>query len=289
MIKTNNETLLTAFRLKKQKYSCIHFGLGKKWIIIALIIFIVSSLFVWYVQMTYKQDLRKRQMRTFTMIWLGLYGYNIANKHLPFLIRYASDGQPADWHDRNGNGAPLYSWRFEILYYLQKQPYPLNKFLPWDATMNQEIVLSNGAFFSYGQTGKEYAGIENDTIPDTNALAITGPGTAFGDGVEMPKALENIPPQTILVVEVGASGTPWPMPGDLDIRTMPQTINASSGKGISSQNPDGFCVIFADGTVWCLSNKIPFETLQKFFTTESSKKSDRELLLGPYILEREGL
>ena len=65
---------------------------------------------------------------------------------------------------------------------------------------------------------------------------------------------------------------------------MPQTINAADGKGISSRNAGAFHVIFADGRVWLLSDKVPFETLKKFFTIADAEKHDREKLLGPFAL-----
>ena len=123
-------------------------------------------------------------------------------------------------------------------------------------------------------------------MAEANILAITGPGTAFGDGQERPRALKDVPPQTILAVETRASGIPWPAPVDFDIRTMPETINASDGKGISSRNAGGFHVIFADCWIWSLSDKVPFETLKKFFTTTEAGKHDREELLGPFALHR---
>ena len=117
------------------------------------------------------------------------------------------------------------------------------------------------------------------SFPETNALAITGPGTAFGDGVEPPKALKDVPASAILVVETPRSGIPWPATGDFDIRTIPQTINAADGKGISSRNAGGFHVMFADGQVWLLSYKVPFDTLEKFFTLAEARKTRREKLL----------
>jgi len=95
-----------------------------------------------------------------------------------------------------------------------------------------------------------------------------------------------LPPAAILLVESRSSGIPWPAPGDFDIRTMPRTINAPDGKGISGQIPGGFVVLFADGDAWFMSDKTPFETLEKFFTLAGAKKYDREALLGPFALER---
>jgi hypothetical protein len=99
-------------------------------------------------------------------------------------------------------------------------------------------------------------------------------------------ALKDVPPNTILAVETRASGIPWPAPGDFDIGTMPHTINAPDGKGISSRNECGFHVIFADGQVWFLSEKVPFESLKKFFTTAEAKWHDREEVLGQFALHR---
>lgn len=119
-------------------------------------------------------------------------------------------------------------------------------------------------------------------------MAITGPGTALGDGeFESPRKLDDIDSSnTILAVESANSGFHWMEPGDFDIRTMPRTINDKSGRGISSRHRTGFHVLFADGAVWYLSNKTPFDELEKFFTVEGGKKHDREAVLGKYVLAR---
>lgn len=116
-------------------------------------------------------------------------------------------------------------------------------------------------------------------------FAVTGPGTAFGDGKhERPHSLNEMDADTLLVVEVRNSGLHWMAPGDFDIRTMPRTINAPNGRGISSRHRAGFYVIFADNAVWCLSHETPFEELEKFFTIESAKRHDREEVLRPYAV-----
>ena len=86
-------------------------------------------------------------------------------------------------------------------------------------------------------------------FPETKHLAITRPGTAFGDGTGRPMALKDTPSATILAVETGSSGIQWPASGDFDIRTMPRTICTRNAKGIASRNTGGFHVIFADGYV----------------------------------------
>ena len=57
-------------------------------------------------------------------------------------------------------------------------------------------------------------------------------------------------------------------------------------KGISSHYAGGFHVIFADGWVWLLSDKVPFETLRKFFTVAEARGQDRKKMLGPFALHR---
>ncbi len=182
---------------------------------------------------------------------------------------------------REGESSYSCSWRYTI--------FPLTigvaKFLQfdesWDSPSNQAVVNEYGSFFCSG--GKA---TPDEPIRDATVLAITGPGTAFGDGNDPPMRFNELPPGAILVVEVRASGIPWPAPGDFDIRTMPQTINAPDGKGISGQHAGGFHVIFGDLQIWFISNDVPFETLQKFFTVAEAKKHDRETLLGPYALKR---
>jgi hypothetical protein len=118
-------------------------------------------------------------------------------------------------------------------------------------------------------------------------MAVVGPGTAFGDGDDIPASLAGLSSGVILLVESRQSGIPWPAPGDFDIRTMPRTIDAPGGTGISGCHPGGFCVLFADGQVWFMSNEVSFDTLAKFFTIAAAKEFDREEVLGPYALDRE--
>lgn len=199
---------------------------------------------------------------------------------------------PVVWHrpatELTGTGPvsetdrPLCSWRVEILGYLTSWHGSWDWTKAWDHPDNRQL-LELSAFYAYVQPDEV---LHLRSFPETRLLAITGPGTAFGDGTAPPRSLKDVPPQTILVVESIASGIPWPAPGDFDIRTQPQTVNAPDGKGISSRNAAGFQVIFADGQVWMLSHKIPFETLRKFFTTTGVKTHDREHLLGPFTLKR---
>ncbi len=214
---------------------------------------------------------------------LSLGFYSEHYKRLPYPEVTPETARPLIHAITPGEGRKsLYSWRVEIVPDLMSWHGTWDPSRAWDDPMNKQLVELS-SFFAFGAAGRE---ANPTSFPEADILAITGPGTAFGDGKEPPMALKDIPPQTILVVETRASGIPWPAPGDFDIRTMPRTVNGPDGKGISSRNAGGFHVIFADEWLWLLSNEVPFETLRKFFTIAEARSHDREKLLGPFALHR---
>lgn len=231
---------------------------------------------------------RERQAvaEQFQIFSVALSGCDSAMDRLPVpIVHYSTVTFPPPL-DCNGNGPPLYSWRFGIWHFYTNWlcgDYDME--VSWDSPVNRDL-LAYLDYFLWG-SGNQTVIDANRPLGNATIFAITGPDTAFGDGGdELPKALRDVPNDTILVAEVRNSGVPWPAPGDFDIRTMPHTINAPDGKGISSRLPDGFHVLFADGQIWFISNKVPFDTLAKFFTISGAKEHDREKLLGPYALER---
>jgi hypothetical protein len=104
-------------------------------------------------------------------------------------------------------------------------------------------------------------------------VAITGAGTAF-DG-DQQYGIPDLPPGTILAIEIKDSGVYWAEPGDLEVSNIPESITA----GIDG---DGVHVLFADCTVWFLKKELPLDDLEKFFTVESARQFDRDQVLGPY-------
>jgi len=254
-----------------------------RWLIAIAAVLLVSGLAVWMVQMALKSSNHKSTRMDIMSVSMALRNYSKFRGHLPYPeVRSETARRSTEAGPPSGTGRPLYSWRVEIVWYLESWHGTWDPSRAWDHPINKQL-LELSSYYAYGATGlKAYT----QSFPETNIVAITGPGTAVGDGKELPMSVKNVPRQTILAVETRASGIPWPAPGDFDIRTMPQTINAPDGKGISSRNVGGFHVIFADGWVWLLSDKVPFETLKKFFTTADAEKHDREELLGPFALHR---
>jgi hypothetical protein len=228
---------------------------------------VVLGMTVWGIRTALDVSSRRATRGQFNDVARSLVDYSEFRGNLPYPVRRESVGQSLENGSDGGIGRPLYSWRVEIVPYLVSWHGSWDESQPWNQPANKQLVELS-CFYAYDATGPEG---RPQSFPETNALAITGPGTAFGDGKEPPRALKDVPSNTILVVETRASGIPWPAPGDFDIRTMPQTINAPDGKGISSRNAGGFHVIFAEGQVWRLSHKVPFETLKRFFTTADAE------------------
>lgn len=206
--------------------------------------------------------------------------------HLPFPVQRRSAAKDtAPGHTADGEA--LYSWRAVISDRLMDwgQDGDWDRVQAWNASANRAL-LRRSPFYAFGASPATSPSAAPEAFPTTNIVAIVGPGTAFGDGTQEPLRLDELPRAALLLVESRQSDIPWPSPGDFDVRTMPRTIDAPDGRGISGCRPGGFCVLFADGRVWFLSNKTPFETLARFFTLAGAKAHDREELLGPYALER---
>lgn len=249
-------------------------------LIAAAAVILVVGLALRSAQTVFILNAHSRARSKILYVSMALKNYSEYRGHLPYPVVQARRSKQLNPSDEIGR--PLYSWRVEIIPYLESWHGRWDPAQPWDHPANNQLAEMS-SFYVYSATGPKG---RLQPFPETNLLAITGPGTAFGDGIKQPMALKDVPPQTILLVETRASGIPWPAPGDLDIRTMPQTINAPSGRGISSPNAGGFHLVFADEQVWLLANKVPFDTLRLFLTVAEAEKHDREELLGKFILHR---
>jgi hypothetical protein len=237
----------------------------------------------------YVREGAKRQSTSnnFHQIASALHNFDSAHNRLPHPVRFADGVNSPFVHHQDPTARPLHSWRFAIMHLIMSDTSDTAFDQPWDAPANARW-RTVPQVYAYGGWGDGAFDSRNpNSVPtSTCAFAITGPGTAFGDGdTEEPRSLEEIDGDTILVVEVRNSGLHWMAPGDFDIRTMPTTIDDPDGCGISSKHGSGFHVIFADTTVWYLRNDVPFDQLAKFFTVEGAKTHDRDIVLGPYVVD----
>ena len=172
------------------------------------------------------------------------------------------------------NGEPACSWRYEMCQWTVHHCPRLQCDIPWNDPSHAEVRRQVYSDYCWTESARD-----NN---HTNIFAITGPGTAFDPTRE--QSIADLDADTVLLVEVVNSKTHWMQPGDFDIRTMPRNI----GRGIngetciSSESRRGFLVGFADGVVWRVSYDISFEQLSKFFTVDSAKTYDRDVVLSPF-------
>lgn len=244
----------------------------------------------WVLQAAAREEAKRQLLATrtgFRTIAGSLALYDAMFGHLPYPVRRATPDRPTELGMANGTGKPLYSWRAEVAEVAQPWcEIPWNLAESWDSPANRRFAEIPGRYCYDGLARGVGSPVAASDSTDTNLLAITGPDTAFGSNGEAPRSLADIDADTILAVEVVNSGIHWMEPGDFDLRTMPQTINARDGRGISSRHPGGFHVLFADQQTWFLSNRVPFAEVRKFFTVEGAKKYDRRQVLEPYLLAR---
>ena len=225
--------------------------------------------------------------RAFVWVFECLSAYDERWGHLPETVRCDTVRAKTEIGMPNGNGRPLYSWRGELSPWTRcgYPGYVQNLSEPWDSATNRNAESAGPGPYCYAS----HDGNWGQVSWTTNMLAICGPGTAFGYQREPPRSLRTLGSNAILVVEVRDSGIHWMQPGDVDIRDMPHTINAADGHGISSRYAGGFHVLFSDGAVWFLSDKIPFDTLARFFTVDEANTYNREEVLGAFVVSRSSL
>jgi hypothetical protein len=171
------------------------------------------------------------------IIMCALSAYDEHQKHLPQAIY------------TNEHGCHLYSWRYTITPYLQCDWWMSDacRKAKWDDAVNRHMAGLAPSPYCISENSKRHR--------QTNIVAITGPGTAFDPSQQL--RLADIPPNTILLIEMTSSGIHWMQPGDLYIAHVPHAITSGlDGKGVH--------VAFADGAIWFLNLDTPLDDLKKF-------------------------
>lgn len=202
---------------------------------------VMAALLLPAVQAARESAKRTQCRNNLRQIGIAMHNYHDTHKTFP----------PAYLADASGNR--VRSWRVLILRFID-QPVlhdandPSD---PWDAPIHQDLVDSSLPIYCCPSDPAS-----EDRPTDTNYLLLTGPGTIFEDDVE-PK-LRNIldgTSNTILAVEVPASGINWSEPRDLDINAFVAMFGPNGTGKNSSLHPLGLNVLFADASV----RFIPFD------------------------------
>lgn len=169
----------------------------------------------------------------------------------------------------DANGTPMASWR-QVRYFALR-PVPQNGMqydLDWQCEKYADIRKRKNGPTEFCFSGTSY----------TSVMAVVGPGTAFDRRDELlPREL---PKDCILLFEVFQKQIHWMQPGDIDIRTLSSTIVDTIHP--SSDLPDGFCVGFADRSVWRVRKDTPFDRLSILCDVDKARSHSRDDILGQY-------
>jgi hypothetical protein len=136
----------------------------------------------------------------------------------------------------DANGKPMHSWRVLLLPMLEESAlharYDFSQ--PWNSPKN--IALAGEMPRAYCCPSCE----AERSKGETNYVAIVGPQTAWPGtkGIALAEITDK-KDDTLLFVETHGSGICWLEPRDLDLATMPLTINPRGKTGISSRHPQG--------------------------------------------------
>lgn len=188
-------------------------------------------------------------------IAIAMHNYHDVNRTYP----------PAYTVDEEGN--KLHSWRTLLLPYMEQQGVyeQIDFSKPWDAPENRH--LADVVIPAYTCPSQP-----DELSINTNYMVIVGKGTVF-EG-EQPIKIAQVSDgtaNTLLVVEVKDSGTPWMKPEDLSLDKMQMMLNSGGSTDPGSHHPGGLNTAFADASVHFLGDELDKDTLRKLITRDDGE------------------
>ncbi|QDU53888.1 DUF1559 family PulG-like putative transporter [Aeoliella mucimassa] len=157
---------------------------------------------------------QRQSLNSIKQIELALLNYESVHGHFPPAVV------------RNEQGEPLYSWRVELLPYLDQQTLYSQLHLdePWNSPHNAK-VFSNTDMSLF-----QSARVHNNKLQphETNYVAVVGEGTAWPmEGtISLSEVVTNKECSPVNVIEVGNLGIHWAEPRDV---TLEQAIDLLTG------------------------------------------------------------
>ncbi|MBV9123777.1 MAG: DUF1559 domain-containing protein, partial [Planctomycetes bacterium] len=154
------------------------------------------------------------------------------------------------------DGKPLYSWRVEMLPFVEEAALynEFHKDEPWDSPNNIKLLP---------RMPKVFAPVGTVQTPEPNSTfyqVLNGPGAIFDGSRQLPlTGIADGTSNTIMIVEAGEA-VPWTKPADL-----PYQANGPLPK-LGGLFPDGFNAAFADGAIYFISRTVSEKTLRALIT-----------------------
>ncbi|WP_435018331.1 DUF1559 domain-containing protein [Tundrisphaera sp. TA3] len=169
------------------------------------------------------------------------------------------------------HGRPMHSWRVLILPYLEQYDlYTSYNFAqPWDGPGNRPLVdRMPGVYACLNRHPDQRKSL-------TSYAAITGEGTAFpGDRSTDRAAIRDGTSTTLMLGEVADVAIPWTAPWDIDA----SALGDPSRPGMSTRDPGGPVVMFADGRYRRLVEPLSPATLRALSSIDGGEPIDPEIL-----------
>lgn len=244
--------------------------------IIAVIAIIALAVFFASVLHKAKQSIvANHSTQAMKNVWIALEAYYAQNDSLPSSITTIA-GHDHSWRMlvENGHG-------------LSNVQYDLSE--SWDSAINLKLAdNTRGIPFSGFDALVRHKDIR--PFPPTNYFVVSGPQTAFpaqgcvrleniADGVE----------NTVLVIELGRSKIPWPMPRDVAFRELEQLYRGTHELSLDVHTL-GCGLLFADWERFYMIKKLPFEVFQALFTISGNDGLTRDKLLRDgYLVPMSGV
>jgi hypothetical protein len=166
------------------------------------------------------------------------------------------------------NGRPAHSWRVLLLPFMGEtklyETYRFNE--PWDSPTNKKVAAAAARLFQCPSANHDKDDLSTDYV------LVVGKDT-LSDGPHSHKAKEILDglSDTIMVVEMADSDTPWNKPGDLNFDTMNFLVNSAKRMCISSHHAGGAYVCFCNGVARWLPEKTNPELIKSMLTIAGSE------------------
>lgn len=209
-----------------------------------VVLLVLGVLAYWAFRSAHRAAFRRERINSLKQIGLAIHNYHDVYEMLP----------PSEIRDAQGR--VMASWRLRIGPFIEASGLWSCSRQNWSHPDSYAWLLIPPLVYCFGES------VRKDPPFETNVVAVTGPGTALE--ANRSYSLADLPPKTVLAIEIKESGILWPEPRDLDIREVSESILA----GIDGS---GVLVLHADGSVGWVAKDMPVERFKALCTIEGGK------------------